>query len=275
MTEVSSTLLQPLPVCEVHEGDSPLVLSMPHSGTALPPQLAGDYRPEALALVDTDWHIPRLYDFAGELGATVIKANYSRYVIDLNRPPDGASLYPGQATTGLCPTTFFDGRPLYREGCEPGDEAIAGRVETFWRPYHEAIAAQLRRVVAAHGRAVLYDCHSIASEVPRLFEGTLPVLNLGTARGASCRPELEAALTTQLAASDHSHIVNGRFVGGYITRQYGRAGRTDSAVDAVQMEIGQDGYMHRRPGYEYAPEKADALRTTLRELLETCRDVGG
>ena len=252
-------------ILTVREGGSRLVLSMPHSGVVVPEDLADSYRPEAIALVDTDWHIPLLYDFAEALDATVVAARVSRYVIDLNRPRDGASLYPGQATTGLCPTTFFDGRPLYHEGCEPGDAETTRRVETYWDPYHNALAAQLDRVKSQHGRAVLYDCHSIASEVPRLFDGVLPVLNLGTARGTSCRPEVEARLAEQMAASPQESVVNGRFVGGFITRHYGQP---QDGVDAVQMEIGQDAYMDRRPTFAYRPDLAADLKTTLRTLCE-------
>ena len=254
-------------IVTVREGRSPLVLSMPHSGVLLPESLAEDYRPEAIALVDTDWHIPRLYAFAEELDATIVAARVSRYVIDLNRPPDGQSLYPGQATTGLCPTTFFDGRPLYRDGREPDEAEIARRVDAYWRPYHDAIQTQLDRVWSLdHERIVLYDCHSIASEVPRLFEGTLPVLNLGTAKGASCSDDISAALTGIMDESPHSCVTNGRFVGGYITRHYGRPA---DFVEAVQMEIGQDGYMDRRPSFAYREDLAATLQRTLRSLLET------
>ena len=267
MGKLSDTMNRPgtMNIVTVREGGSRLVLSMPHSGVVLPDDLAADYRPEAIGLVDTDWHIPLLYDFAETLDATVVAARVSRYVIDLNRPRDGASLYPGQATTGLCPTTFFDGRPLYHDGCEPDDAETARRVEAYWDTYHAALTEQIDRAKSQHGRAVLYDCHSIASEVPRLFEGTLPVLNLGTARGTSCRPEVEAALAALMTASPHESVVNGRFVGGFITRNYGRP---DAGVDAVQMEIGQDAYMDRRPTFAYRPDLAASLKTTLRQLLD-------
>ena len=259
-----------LPVATVREGHAPLILSMPHSGVVLPPDSAPDYRPEAIGLHDTDWHIPQLYDFAAELDATVVRANLSRYVIDLNRPPTGESLYPGQSTTGLCPTTFFDGRPLYREGCEPDDEAIAGRVHDFWQPYHQMLQTQIERLIAEHGRVVLYDCHSIASRVPRLFDGTLPELNLGTAGGESCRPDLQDRLAGVLEPSGHTSVVNGRFIGGYITREYGTNALYGADVDAIQMEIGQDAYMDQRPTYAYRPDKADKLKSTLRAVLEAC-----
>ena len=251
----------------LREGDSPLVLSMPHSGVELMPGLASRMTPRAVALVDTDWHIPRLYDFVPD-DVTLLQQRFSRYVIDVNRPPSGESLYPGQATTGLCPTTLFDGAPLYVDGEEPDEAEVADRREAYWRPYHDALADQLRRVVTRHGFAVLYDCHSIASEVPRLFEGVLPVLNLGTARGESCDPSIEAGIAERFGRSGLTSVVNGRFVGGYITRHFGLTGGGPGGVHAVQMEIGQDAYMTRRPEFAYAPEVAEPLRETLAEIID-------
>lgn len=247
----------------VRAGDSPLVLSMPHSGVELAPGLASRLIPRAIALTDTDWHIPELYDFVSE-DVTIVRQNFGRYTIDVNRPPDGASLYPGQATTGLCPTTLFDGSPLYKPGEEPGDDEIADRRETYWRPYHEALTAEIARVRSIHGFAVLYDCHSIASEVPRLFDGVLPVINLGTARGESCDESIEAGLADIFAATDLTSVVNGRFVGGYITRHFGRPHEN---VHAVQMEIGQDAYMTRGPEFAYAADVAAPLRAALSDML--------
>ena len=258
------------PLVEIREGNAPLILSMPHSGVVIPPSLAANYRPEALALVDTDWHIPRLYEFALELDATIVRACVSRYVIDLNRPPTGESLYPGQATTGLCPTTFFDGRPLYHEGCEPTEESVAERVHDYWQPYHQVLQTQIERLVAQHRHVTLYDCHSIASEVPRLFEGTLPVLNLGTAGGTTCRPEVQQAVADVMEASEFESVVNGRFVGGFITRNYGTHPEYAADVDAIQMEIGQDAYMDRRPTFAYRPDRAERLQQTLRAILQAC-----
>lgn len=252
---------------ELTEGDSPLVLSMPHSGVELPAGLASRMTPRGIALVDTDWHIPRLYDVAPP-GVTTVCNRVSRYAIDVNRSPDGASLYPGQATTGLCPTTLFDGSPLYRDGQQPDDAEVADRRERYWRPYHDQLDRQLRRVVDRHGFAVLYDCHSIASEVPRLFEGVLPVLNLGTARGESCDASIEDGLARVMTDSGLTHVCNGRFVGGYITRHFGLTGDGPDAVHAVQMEIGQDAYMTRGPAFAYDANVARPLRKTLAAMLE-------
>lgn len=250
-------------------GDGPLVISIPHCGTELAPGLADRLTEDALTLRDTDWHVPRLYDFAAELGATVIAARYSRYVVDLNRPSTGESLYPGQATTGLCPTTLFDGSPLYRDGAEPDAAEVAARVEQYWRPYHAALADAVAQAKARHGRALLYDAHSIRSQVPRLFEGRLPDLNLGTARGTSCPEPLRLKLAAVIAEAEDdgfTGVVDGRFVGGHITRHYGRPAE---GVYAVQMELAQDRYMDESgPPFAYLPDRADRLRPHLRRLLE-------
>lgn len=251
---------------EYHQGTTPLLVSIPHAGTWVPEALLERMTEPAQALPDTDWHVGRLYGFAKALGGTLLKANYSRYVIDLNRPPDDASLYPGQATTGLCPTTLFDGTPLYRDGAAPTDAEVARRRERYWQPYHDTLAEALARLRARHGYALLYDAHSIASRVPRLFDGRLPDLNLGTARGASCAPQIEHALAAVLRASPYSTAVNGRFVGGYITRHYGTPA---AGVHAVQMEIAQGCYMdEEEEGFPYNEAKAAALRPVLRAVME-------
>lgn len=251
---------------EVARRDGPLVLSMPHCGTHVPEQIRARLTPPGRQLPDTDWHIDRLYDFAGEIDATVVQANASRYVIDVNRDPDDRSLYPGQATTSLCPTTTFDGEPLYAAGDEPDAAAIDGRRRDWFAPYHGALAAELDRVHAHHGLALLCDCHSIRSRVPRLFDGELAVLNVGTNNGTSCAPAIEAAVVSVCAAQDRfSHVVNGRFRGGWITRHYGRP---DTGVHALQMELAQRAYMDEQPPWAFDESRARAIRLLLREVLD-------
>jgi len=253
--------------------DQPLILSMPHSGTELADLPAGALVSESLARRDTDWWIERLYDFAGELGATVLRTRVSRTVIDVNRDPEGRSLYPGQATTELCPTTTFDGEPLYRAGAAPDAAAVALRRARYYAPYHAALAAEIGRLRARHARLVLYDCHSIRSRIPRLFAGELPQFNIGTHGGASCAPEL-TAVVERSCGGEFSRITNGRFRGGYITRHYGRPGE---GVHAIQMELACRGYM-LEPGSPdaaswpspYDPSRAQPLRTVLRAILEAC-----
>ncbi|HVV98654.1 MAG TPA: N-formylglutamate deformylase, partial [Rhodanobacteraceae bacterium] len=223
--------------------------------------------PSARRVPDTDWHVSRLYAFARELGASMIVPAYSRYVIDLNRPRDNASLYPGQNTTGLCPVVQFSGEPVYQAGEEPTQKEISERIETYWRPYHEALAAEVARIGAEHGRVVLWEGHSIRSVVPFLFEGQLPDFNLGTAGGESCSPALQSRLTDVLAAQrDRTHVVNGRFKGGYITRHYGRPAER---IEAVQLELAQRNYMDEDT-FEYRDELAAKTERVLRALLEAC-----
>lgn len=245
-------------------GRSALVLSIPHSGRRVPGPIAARMTPRARELPDTDWRVDELYDFAADLGATVVRANYSRYVVDLNRPPHGASLYPGQAVTGLCPVTGFDGRALYEPGREPDDAEIELRRMRFWQPYHDRLEAELQRVCERHGKAVLYDCHSIASVVPRLFEGRLPALNLGTNRGRSCTPALQERVVAVLGGSGYEFAVNGRFIGGFITRHYGQPER---GLHALQMEIAQDAYMDGAAPEDYSRGRAATLRSCLRRIL--------
>ncbi len=252
---------------EFIEGSTPLLISMPHDGIAVPRDLAARMTAHARTTPDTDWHMARLYDFAGELGASVLRPFYSRYVIDLNRPPDGKPLYPGASNTELCPTRCFDETPIYQQGEEPGAGEITARRDRYWQPYHDHIASALATLKARHGIALLFDAHSILSLVPRFFDGKLRDLNLGTANGASCEPSLEAALAAVLeSATDYTHIVNGRFTGGYITRAYGDPG---NGVHAVQLEQAQCSYMSEDSPYDYREDLAEGVRPTLRALLET------
>ena len=252
---------------ELSEGTTPLLVSMPHDGIMIPDELAARMTQRARETPDTDWHMARLYDFAGDLGASVIRPFYSRYVIDLNRAPDGRPLYPGASNTELCPTRCFDESPIYLEGEEPVADEIAARREQYWQPYHDTIAATLGALAAEHGVALLYDAHSIRSVVPRFFDGRLPDLNLGTARGESCDASLEAALTRVLeGATEYTHVVNGRFTGGYITRAYGDPA---NGVHAVQLEQAQSSYMNEDAPYDYRSDLAEGVRPTLRALLET------
>lgn len=254
----------------LHQGSAPLLISLPHDGSALPSGFAQRLTDTAQRVPDTDWHVSQLYDFARELGASLLVPRYSRYVVDLNRPPDDVSLYPGQNTTGLCPTVQFSGAPVYRAGMEPDPVEVAQRVQTYWQPYHGALRAELERLRAAHGRALLWEGHSIRSVVPFLFEGRLPDFNLGTAAGASCSPALQARLEAVLAGQDtYSFVVNGRFKGGHITRHYGRPAE---GVDAVQLELAQLNYMDE-DSFAYAPARAGATAVLIRRLLQAALEV--
>ena len=247
----------------VTEGDGPVILGQPHGGTWLPPAVTAGLNETGQALADTDWHIARLYD--GLLpNATVVSATTHRYAIDANRDPGGTTLYPGRNTTGLCPLTDFDGRPLYRPGAEPDVAEIARRSTAFHAPYHAALAAQVERVRRRYGVALLYDCHSIRSDIPFLFDGTLPVLNLGTDGGTTCDPRIEAAAVDHASASGFDWVLNGRFRGGWTTRHYGRPA---DGVHTIQMEIAQRAYMDEAPPWPYQEGRAAKLRATLADLL--------
>jgi formiminoglutamase len=259
----------------VARGNAPLLLSVPHGGTEIPAALEARLHSVARARHDADWWVPQLYDFAPQLGVTMIRTDISRTVIDVNRDPGGASLYPGQATTELCPTTTFDGEPLYAPGSEPGAAEIAARRAQFFDPYHVALAAELERLRALHGVVVLYDAHSIRSRVPRLFDGLLPIFNIGTHSGASCAAPLAAAIESICAATGHAYVINGRFKGGYITRHYGRPER---GVHAVQMELACRSYLRESDGalgpenwpVPYDPSYAAPIRAVLSEVLQQC-----
>lgn len=249
----------------LHRGSAPLLVSLPHDGSEIPPELAARMTERAGIAPDTDWHVSRLYAFAKELGASVIAPRHSRYVVDLNRPPDDTSLYPGQNTTGLCPIVQFSGEPVYRDGAVPDAAEIDARVQHYWRPYHAALEAELRRLRAAHGRVVLWEGHSIRGAVPFLFEGRLPDLNLGTVDGRSCTPALQAKLVAVLQGQRrYDWVVNGRFKGGYITRHYGDPA---NGVDAVQLEISQRIYMDE-DSFAWDESRATQAQAALRALLE-------
>ena len=248
----------------LHRGTAPLLVSVPHAGTAIPDDVAAPLVPRALQTEDADWHLDRLYAFTKDLGASLLVPRVARYVVDLNRPPDDAPMYPGLNNTELCPTRFFSGEPLYRDGLAPDAAETARRVSTYWRPYHVALASELVRLHGLHGRVVLLDGHSIQAELPWLFEGRLPDLNLGTAGGASCAPALRERLAGVLAAhTSHSHVVDGRFKGGYITRHYGRPA---DGVHAVQMEMGWHCYL--TPPHDYDEARAAAVLPALRGIVD-------
>jgi N-formylglutamate deformylase len=248
---------------EVQRGNGPIVLGMPHVGTWLPPDIRAQLNARGATLSDTDWHVDQLY--AGLLpSATVVRATFHRYVIDANRPPDGRSLYPGQHTTGLVPLTDFDGQPIWTS--TPDAVAIETRRREFHTPYHATLSAELLRVRAEHGVALLVDCHSIRSVIPYLFEGTLPDINIGTADGASCGAEVAACVRDRLAtAHGYSVVHNGRFKGGWTTRYYGRP---SDGIHALQIELAQRTHLQAEaPPFAFDPARAAPLQALLHRLL--------
>lgn len=248
----------------VEQGNSPVVLGQPHGGTHVPKELHARLNERGKGLADTDWHITRLYD--GLLpDLTVVSASFHRYVIDANRDPNGHSLYPGQNTTCLCPITDFDGIPIWQDGEEPTPEECEQRRLIFHKPYHDALSAEITRVKAIHGYAILYDCHSIRSHIPFLFEGTLPVFSIGTNSGVTCAHSIEtAAVDICKNAVGYNHVINGRFKGGWTTRHYGQP---EIGVHAIQMELAQRAYMDEAVPWAYRPDLAAQLRPYLNQIL--------
>ena len=253
---------------ELQRGTAPLLISLPHDGSFIPEDIAARMHPAAQRSPDTDWHVHRLYaPLAQALGASMLWPSASRYVIDLNRPADGQALYPGRRETGLVSTIGFDGAPLYRDGMEPDAAETGLRVARWWQPYHAALAAELDALRARHGRVLLWEGHSIRSRVPMLFDGVLPDLNLGTAGGASCvAPRRDALARAVQAQTRYSHVLDGRFKGGYITRHYGRPA---DGIDAVQLELAQATYMDE-DSLDFDERRAAALRETIGTLIQAC-----
>jgi len=255
---------------EVRRGSSPIVLGLPHTGTDVPDDVRSRLNQRGLALADTDWHIHRLYDGLQD-EVTFVRTPVHRYVIDVNRGPDDASLYPGQNTTGLCPVTDFDGAAIYRKGSEPDAQDVEQRRVLFHAPYHAALSTELERVKSDHGVAVLYDCHSIRSRIPYLFDGELPDFNIGTNSSTSCAISLEKTVHDICAAqSGYSLVTNGRFKGGWTTRHYGRP---SDGIHAIQMELAQSTYMQEAAPWAYDPTKAGHLRDILKRILNALRDA--
>lgn len=251
-------------------GEGPLVVSMPHTGALIPDEIARRMTEEGRGAPDTDWHIDRLYGFLDEMHVPRIRSIYARYVVDLNRPPDGGALYSGARETELCPTTTFDDAAIYRPGEAPGEAEIESRRREYWQPYHLALAQLMAQAKDRYGIAVLFDAHSIRSQVPRFFEGTLPAFNVGTRDGDSCAVGLrEAVVAEAVAAGDYDHVVDGRFKGGFITRSYGRP---DEGTHAIQLELTQKTYMRESPPWTFDEAAAREVRPYLRRMVEAARD---
>ncbi|MBS0444840.1 MAG: N-formylglutamate deformylase [Proteobacteria bacterium] len=255
----------------LQRGTSPLLVSFPHAGTVIPPELEARMTPEALQRADVDWHLPQLYAFAEGLGASLLIARHARHVIDLNRPPEDTSLYPGQDVTGLLPIDTFRKEPLYRAGQAPRPGEAKQRLATYWQPYHDALRGELERLHAEHGRVVLWDAHSIASVMPRFFDGKLPDLNLGTADGRACAPAIQAAVEAEMRArTGYTHVSNGRFKGGYITRHYGQPER---GIHALQLEMCQCVYMDETAPFAYRPDLAAGVQPLLQRMLQAALEA--
>ncbi len=250
-------------------GQAPLLVSFPHSGTYIPPDIAARMTPVALTMPDTDWHVPKLYPFLDAMGASRIEATHSRYVVDLNRPPDDKELYAGQKKTGLVPTDTFKGEPLYRDGEAPTGDEIAAR-RKFWQPYHDALAQELSRLKAIHGAVILWDAHSIESVLPTLFEGRLPDLNLGTFDNKACDKDIAETTFAAAQTTGFNAVLNARFKGGFITRNYGAPKK---GINAIQLEMAQVIYMDEGPPFTYRSDKAAKVTTAIRTMIAAAMEV--
>ena len=255
-------------IFSLHRGSKPLLISMPHNGVEIPDDLARAMTKEAMQVPDTDWFLDKLYDFAPALGASVLNPRYSRYVIDLNRAPDGEVLYAGANNTELCPTSTFAQQPIYLSGKEPTTEDIQQRVARYWQPYHQVIADELSRLVSRHGYALLFEAHSIQSHVPRFFDGRLPDINFGTAEGKSAHPSLIEAIAS-VDFAEYSTVTNGRFKGGYITRHYGQPSKN---IHAIQLELSQITYMNEAE-MTWSEEKAPNVQPVLKAIVESLLNI--
>lgn len=249
-----------------HEGNTPVLISVPHAGLGVPEDIKARLSDEGRRLADTDWHVDRLYAPLKDLGVSMLVATNSRYVIDLNRPADGSSLYPGQTVTQLCPTQTFEGKDIYKSGEDPDEAEITERTTKYWQPYHAKLAETLTDIKARHGHAILWDAHSIHNRLPLLFEGQLPDLNFGTNDGKACEPKLaEQVLATAQVDGRYTSVLNGRFKGGVITRSFGNP---DASISAIQLEMAQDCYMDQET-FEYREDKATSLQDVLLGLFAT------
>lgn len=251
-------------------GHAPLIISIPHMGLDVPPDLAAQMTPVGRELADTDWHLDLLYDFAKSMGASFLMARYSRYVVDLNRPPNDETLYPGQTKTGLFPQFTFRGEPIYTETDEPDELERNERLAKYWHPYHDKLAAEIARLKTEYGQVLVWEAHSIASVLPRLFEGKLPDLNVGTNSGASAAPQILSAIETSLQGCDYTYAINGRFKGGYNTRHFGDP---VNGVHTVQLEMCQSTYMNEDAPFDYRPDLAAKVKPVVKSMVQAALDA--
>jgi N-formylglutamate deformylase len=243
----------------------PIVISVPHAGTAFPDDIQSELKTSLLPPDDTDWFVHQLYDFAAELGIPVLKANYSRWVVDLNRNPDSSPLYhDGRVLTGLCTTTTFLGESIYiDERTEINPAEVARRKTRYFEPYHEALQQLLDATKARFGRVLLWDCHSIRRVVSAIHDGPFPDLILGSADQTSASAVLIEQALHELGGGPHSLKHNTPFKGGYITRHFGRPAEQQHAL---QLEMSKDVYMDDAE-QQYDQPRATQIRAILRQTL--------
>jgi len=238
---------------------------MPHNGVEIPEAISKNMTKVATNVVDTDWFMDKLYSFAVDKGCGIINPNFSRYVIDLNRDPDEKELYPGADNTNLCPTSQFDYSSIYFEDGKPSKSEIAHRVDAYWSPYHQCITQELNRLRKKFGMAFLFDAHSIASNVPRFFDGKLTDFNFGTNAEKSCSNYVLSDIQEKVNLEPFSSVYNGRFKGGYITRHYGDP---ENNIHTLQLELSQSTYLNETSKL-WDDAKAAKVVPKLNNLIDT------
>lgn len=249
----------------------PILLSVPHCGTEFPTELTDQFKPDLRSAPDdTDWFVHQLYDFAPQMGITLIHATYSRWVIDLNRDPESKPLYAdGRIITAICPATNFFGEKLYKdERTEVAGNEVARRLQAYYWPYHQQVQVLLDGLKQKHGRVLLWDCHSIRQHVPTIHREKFPDLILGDVDGTSASPGL---IEETLSILDHSGYCvshNHPFKGGYITRHFGQP---SVEQHALQLEMTKVNYMDDQE-QSYNRARAERMRSLLKKVFERLID---
>jgi N-formylglutamate deformylase len=251
---------------------APILLSIPHCGTAFPKELINEYEPELYKEQDdTDWFVDQLYDFANAMGITTISAVYSRWVIDLNRHPENRDLYSdGRLITGLCPVTNFLGNAIYKDGRKSiAEDEIQRRLAAYYLPYHQKIAEHLMALKERFGQVLLWDCHSIRKSLPALHKEPFSDLIISDADGQSSAAKLSDTAFLHLSSSTYSVKRNYPFKGGYITRHFGKPKENQHAI---QLEMSKNVYMDDLEK-TYVDKKAQKIQTLLKSTLEKLCDI--
>ena len=259
--------MEPFVIHQPSAAKVPIIVSVPHCGTLFPEEIKEEFDAGLAARPDdTDWFVDKLYDFAPSMGIEMITGVYSRWVIDLNRDPESKPLYTdGRIITGLCPVTSFKGEEIYVDRRkEVAPEEVTRRFDNYYTPYHKAIKDSLARIVAEHGKVLLWDCHSIRQYVPTIHPKKFPDLILGDNDGCSAEPFLTEMASKSLHTSGFSFENNYLFKGGYITRQYGQP---EQQQHALQLEMTKVNYMDDSE-INYDSKKAEVMRDHLKRMFE-------
>ncbi len=257
----------PFVVIEPKQPIVPIILSVPHCGTDFPDEIRNDYVPEMMAAPDdTDWFVHQLYNFATELGITIIHAKYSRWAIDLNRDPESAPLYDdGRIITGLTTTTDFFGKSIYiSDDRIPDQKEVERRLTEYYWPYYNKIQDLLDERLATFGKALLWDAHSIRHFVPTIRKEIFPDMILGNNDETTAHPELIETALHGLTSGKFGVNHNTPFKGGHITRYFGKP---EQNIHALQLEMNKILYMDDEER-NFHEERANEMRAVLKPTFE-------